>query len=832
MRPLATAVKTSDKQLGAPSFALVFEKNNWKQFAPDDTQHCVINRAWHKFWGSGYQLTEDDEIYHDIVESGITSSIRNGRPIFICSAPDKEFYDELYKIAAEEGVEFPVRQYFRLISHAGTYRDGSGVSRSLNLFIPQNELVILRSLRRTSDCRYNQWLDHELGHLADRSDKPRGSELNEEEITLNYPVDGILDIFAKSRLYQVEEEYYRSRLSPEFLAMFQELIIYINLRDKQGLEMLRPRISNEARAISDRFAAALGGFVDNCIQFMEMIYDVLPEVADLQEFGKIHYQASQALTQAGLDADLFIRVHMEDMLREMRGYIILSEISESKHKKMDLGGQTAQIDVARGMTILSSETALSSGLMVKAGGNRFIIYLEDFIPGSISYMLFETKTQALQNGRLTLMLQEESGYQQYTDIQALLLVQAWRYHYESDIKNEILEAFELHEVRHIADCLSQHPDYNEDSDAAAWLTMIAIGPSPYSVLSTAIINLVAYYHMTNGDTRYAEMLQHAGARNNIFGVMKIFSKIGELLNIPQDPDDPLESSVAVAHGLYKMKDPTMVRIIAFRAFRELFNRPLAEGSLLQEYKAKYAPGIHDLAQETPEGAEPVFAPLKLLAEPALAATAKKCDKQLGAPAMAMVFKDGFWAQYMPDVAEHRVINMACQGFQGTEFMLPQDDEIYRDLAESDILLSVRNGEPIRILSPPEIEFYDQLYRIAAEENVALPARENFRLVSHPGTYRDESGFSRSFNLLIPHNELLILKSLRRTNEYLYRQWLDHEIAHLADRAGKQRGAESQEADISFAYPIDDILGSYSMLNFDQINPELYPTRIPYGLLAV
>ncbi|MCX5713070.1 MAG: hypothetical protein NTY47_08485, partial [Candidatus Omnitrophica bacterium] len=127
-------------------------------------------------------------------------------------------------------------------------------------------------------------------------------------------------------------------------------------------------------------------------------------------------------------------------------------------------------------------------------------------------------------------------------------------------------------------------------------------------------NALVCCDIVGGDRRYGDVIKHNGAANNLTGGIEIISKFGELLNIPQREESQVEYLIAVSQVLINMKDPMMLRMIAFRAFRELFNRPLAEGELLQEYKSKYAPGIHDLAQETPEGAEPVFAPLDLPVE--------------------------------------------------------------------------------------------------------------------------------------------------------------------------------------------------------------------------
>jgi len=164
-----------------PAVALIKLKDMWVQYDLSEEQHLVINEAWGKLWDVGYELPENDDIVHDIKEKLESYPVKLS--VNIHSPPDKELHDLIYKLAAEQDVNFPPRDQFRLITHPGTYRNEQGKSRSYNMLIPSGTLSFLMDIRKTAPEAYKEWLDHEIAHLIDRVNKPKGHEKKEAEIT-------------------------------------------------------------------------------------------------------------------------------------------------------------------------------------------------------------------------------------------------------------------------------------------------------------------------------------------------------------------------------------------------------------------------------------------------------------------------------------------------------------------------------------------------------------------------------------------------------------------------------------------------------------------------
>jgi hypothetical protein len=161
-------------RIAPPAIALANSGSGWVRHELTEDQHEIINLAMGELWDKGYELPAADDIVTDIAELLRPSGIQ--LPIRIHSPPDNIFYDKVYELANSYGVEFPLRNQFRLITHPGTYRDLQGQSRSFNLFIPQSELAFIIELNSRAPQNYRQWIEHEIAHLVDRANKTRGAE--------------------------------------------------------------------------------------------------------------------------------------------------------------------------------------------------------------------------------------------------------------------------------------------------------------------------------------------------------------------------------------------------------------------------------------------------------------------------------------------------------------------------------------------------------------------------------------------------------------------------------------------------------------------------------
>ncbi|MCX5712699.1 MAG: hypothetical protein NTY47_06520, partial [Candidatus Omnitrophica bacterium] len=239
---------------------------------------------------------------------------------------------------------------------------------------------------------------------------------------------------------------------------------------------IKPRISAEAQAISFRFSAALEAFVDNCQQIMELLcsYDLLDTLTQeiIEQFGKEHLKIYREVVHAGLEANIFVNIFVQNPLGDMYGYLTLSEIGELEYITANIGGQPVKVINISGVTIISN-TSRNAGLNTFIGDNEFILYLEEIVPGSVTYRIFKNDMQALQDGRVLNMLRHESGYSQSGSIEAILLALAWQYHKEGDIINEMYECRKVHEIRHIVDHMVVVCEYGVYTEVAASLTALA-----------------------------------------------------------------------------------------------------------------------------------------------------------------------------------------------------------------------------------------------------------------------------------------------------------------------------------------------------------------------
>ncbi|MFH1791856.1 MAG: hypothetical protein ABH885_07750, partial [Candidatus Omnitrophota bacterium] len=199
----------------APAVMLVRDKvtGRWRQWTEGrkeayrltSAHHRLINETWGWYWEayvmpeSRHKLDMRDGIYKDVYEA-IKPFNPDFKPVHIHSPPDgkfshDEFYAKLYEFAARDNVVFPPRDDFRIMTHAGTYRSGRG-PRSFNLLIPKTMRDFLEYLRDEHPAVYKRWLDHEIYHLRDRSNKGRSDiPFREGWVTWRRPVKRIAELY-------------------------------------------------------------------------------------------------------------------------------------------------------------------------------------------------------------------------------------------------------------------------------------------------------------------------------------------------------------------------------------------------------------------------------------------------------------------------------------------------------------------------------------------------------------------------------------------------------------------------------------------------------------
>ncbi|MDD3088358.1 MAG: GNAT family N-acetyltransferase [Candidatus Omnitrophica bacterium] len=177
-----------------------------------------------------------------------------------------------------------------------------------------------------------------------------------------------------------------------------------------------------------------------------------------------------------------------------------------------------------------------------------------------------------------------------------------------------------------------------------------------------------------------------------------------------------------------------------------------------------------------------------------------------APAISLIKKGNKWEAYFIDNDQHILINAVWKQIWNEGYEIPDDDVIAGDIRKA--LPRGIEKLPIHIHSPPGTVFYDRLYELAEDFRIFLPARKDFRLVTHPGTFRGNEG-ARSFNLLIPLEDLDLLKNLRKEDPAAYSRWLEHEVGHLVDRAASKKGTEKDEEEIVSENPITELVAAYN-----------------------
>lgn len=177
------------------------------------------------------------------------------------------------------------------------------------------------------------------------------------------------------------------------------------------------------------------------------------------------------------------------------------------------------------------------------------------------------------------------------------------------------------------------------------------------------------------------------------------------------------------------------------------------------------------------------------------------------PAIALRFDDitGKWTKYSLTKSQHKIINMAWENLWDDAREVYPNTAIFRDIKKR----LYRHGMaklPIHIQTLPEDILYNRIYAFAKRQRVDFPPRGEFKLISHPGTYRDSNNEPRSYNLLIPEEAYKIIDFLIRRDLKAYKEWVDHEVSHIIDRT--KRIADAKESQITSVYPVDYFLSFY------------------------
>lgn len=211
-------------------------------------------------------------------------------------------------------------------------------------------------------------------------------------------------------------------------------------------------------------------------------------------------------------------------------------------------------------------------------------------------------------------------------------------------------------------------------------------------------------------------------------------------------------------------------------------------------------------------------------EPSVGLRSASIVNQDAPPAIMVVKNPNGWEQFAPSIDHggHEIINRVwAELWNEKKYELAATHVIVKDVALKMGHLEGKNKIPvlpIHVHCPPRDILYGRMYQLESEQEKAnvgkgakppLPKREEFRLISHPGTWRDAEGKPRSYNLLVPSEDVEFLLALKENEPELYAQWLDHETAHLADRAAKGKGREVDETNISKQFPVNGLIHAYS-----------------------
>ncbi|MBU1084313.1 MAG: hypothetical protein KKG84_04385, partial [Candidatus Omnitrophica bacterium] len=187
------------------------------------------------------------------------------------------------------------------------------------------------------------------------------------------------------------------------------------------------------------------------------------------------------------------------------------------------------------------------------------------------------------------------------------------------------------------------------------------------------------------------------------------------------------------------------------------------------------------------------------------------------PAIVLKMENGKWIWSKLTAGQHRMINRVWGKHWvkwKNKYAVPKNNDIYNDILErlEDELDIDAERTPLNIYSPPDKEVYGAIYKYAEK---TFPERGTFRMITHPGTYRnkaaDTPGPPRSYNLLIPEEELTFLHFLREENPDIYDEWLEHEIAHLIART---EGSEKDEEKIMKETPVTGLVEASNIKRYE------------------
>lgn len=162
------AVKRAIDGEDGPAIAYQLKQGRWTPVGLINIQHEIVNEAFAGLRKEYLPLPASNHMVKDVEEALKKEGI--DLPVNIHSPPRQAVYDRIYDVAATLNVKFPPRDKWRLITHPGTARTEKG-PRSINLFIPYNELLMLRQLKKSKPLLYREWLSHEVAHITDRFGK-------------------------------------------------------------------------------------------------------------------------------------------------------------------------------------------------------------------------------------------------------------------------------------------------------------------------------------------------------------------------------------------------------------------------------------------------------------------------------------------------------------------------------------------------------------------------------------------------------------------------------------------------------------------------------------
>jgi hypothetical protein len=732
----------------SPSVSFVLGEDGWEPYSLNGHQHDVINAVWGDMWAELCSGEDKGGLHRDISE---TLGRRNiSLPVHVHSPSDDEFYGRLYSAAAERKVEFPPRERFRIVTHPGTFRNGpqngKGMPASANFLIPRQEADFLLYLRKEKNESYYPWLRHETAHIVQRV-LPDIEEQDEKEFRLKYPVERFREEYNLSRAYYKSEKFARF-LNGEAVSFSPGENFYIEaFVAREGTIRLRGAEKP----------------VKVCSEFSENIP------------GTCRLLFSAGKRKKGRDT-VYIRIFDE------------------KENKFRLSNYYETSDEGPPGSFRAIYAKRETDPQLMSDKNEGTQEKQEKIPDA-----------APGRGHVSLRVLEED----HTDKRYKALLRVYIYlvtEAAADVgrefsAREVAEACGLAEVTVLGELnlLTSRLSVLE-KEGVSRKSRFRFAAGSLEQADDVFEELKALYHNKKrlvarkpplregpvrigpGEQEYKTIRAYYPPIVRVFTLFVKEGFTGGQVALTS-PDIAQLLGVGTHVALNAAKKLHSIGVLEKhgqkigRAYAYYMTREVADNF------ERVLPYLNEISGAAPYRWESRET-LDVFRNKIISLTGeKKKIKSRDGPAITLIKKDGEWEYSELTPEQHDVINRAWERLWAD---LSSKEEIL-DSVRADIEMRLKEKNiklDLNVHSPTRKKLFDHVYEIAEEDNVVFPRPENFRILTHPGTFREpESGEPRSVNFLIPLEERLFLDFLYKKDTYAYMNWIEHEMAHVFERLG-------------------------------------------------